>query len=132
MGACHLQNFFFLIVIFQKLHSLFWIVISYSYMCDFVFRLVAMTSSSELGTPMVPVGTKQEKVCMKKQLGLLEGVAIILGIIFGSGLQLSFSNIFSFYVQLSLCYLLWFCSSEILQITNSLQYVIPNNGTIHS
>lgn len=86
MGACHLQNFFFLIVIFQKLHSLFWIVISYSYMCDFVFRLVAMTSSSELGTPMVPVGTKQEKVCMKKQLGLLEGVAIILGIIFGSGL----------------------------------------------
>lgn len=26
-----------------------------------------------------------EKVKMKKQLGLLEGVAIILGIIFGSG-----------------------------------------------
>lgn len=26
-----------------------------------------------------------EKVRMKKQLGLLEGVAIILGIIFGSG-----------------------------------------------
>ena len=28
---------------------------------------------------------KNEKVKMKKQLGLLEGVAIILGIIFGSG-----------------------------------------------
>lgn len=27
----------------------------------------------------------EEKVKMKKQLGLLEGVAIILGIIFGSG-----------------------------------------------
>ena len=27
-----------------------------------------------------------EKVQMKKQLGLLEGVAIILGIIFGSGI----------------------------------------------
>lgn len=28
-----------------------------------------------------------EKVKMKKQLGLLEGVAIILGIIFGSGMH---------------------------------------------
>lgn len=28
---------------------------------------------------------KEDKVKMKKQLGLLEGVAIILGIIFGSG-----------------------------------------------
>lgn len=28
---------------------------------------------------------KNDKVKMKKQLGLLEGVAIILGIIFGSG-----------------------------------------------
>lgn len=34
------------------------------------------------------VGEKREsdkRVCMKKQLGLLEGVAIIIGIIFGSG-----------------------------------------------
>lgn len=30
-------------------------------------------------------GGATEKVQMKKQLGLLEGVAIILGIIFGSG-----------------------------------------------
>lgn len=30
-----------------------------------------------------------EKVKMKKQLGLLEGVAIILGIIFGSGIFIS-------------------------------------------
>lgn len=29
---------------------------------------------------------KQDKVQMKKQLGLLEGVAIILGIIIGSGM----------------------------------------------
>lgn len=29
---------------------------------------------------------KQDKVQMKKQLGLLEGIAIILGIIFGSGM----------------------------------------------
>lgn len=28
----------------------------------------------------------EEKVRMKKELGLLEGVAIILGIIFGSGM----------------------------------------------
>lgn len=32
--------------------------------------------------------TSHEKVQMKKELGLLEGVAIILGIIFGSGKQL--------------------------------------------
>jgi hypothetical protein len=31
------------------------------------------------------------KVQMKKQLGLLEGVAIILGIIFGSGITCDFS-----------------------------------------
>ena len=33
--------------------------------------------------------TMEGKVQMKKQLGLLEGVAIILGIIFGSGMKLS-------------------------------------------
>jgi len=27
-----------------------------------------------------------KRVCMKKQLGLLEGVAIIIGLIFGSGI----------------------------------------------
>lgn len=31
---------------------------------------------------------KDERVQMKKQLGLLEGVAIILGIIFGSGIHI--------------------------------------------
>lgn len=31
----------------------------------------------------------EEKVKMRKQLGLLEGVAIILGIIFGSGIFIS-------------------------------------------
>lgn len=43
----------------------------------------------ELITPSVEensvVPDDNEKVKMKKQLGLLEGVAIILGIIFGSG-----------------------------------------------
>ena len=43
-----------------------------------------------VGSPLVGekqvVGEKgEEKVKMKKQLGLLEGVAIILGIIIGSG-----------------------------------------------
>lgn len=40
-----------------------------------------------------------DKVKMKKQLGLLEGVAIILGIIFGSGMQLKLQRK-SFRVQL--------------------------------
>lgn len=30
--------------------------------------------------------TKSEKVQLKKELGLLEGIAVILGIIFGSGI----------------------------------------------
>lgn len=34
---------------------------------------------------MTPVDEKQDRVRLKKELGLLEGVAIILGIIFGSG-----------------------------------------------
>uniref|UniRef100_A0A1B6ECK9 Amino acid permease/ SLC12A domain-containing protein n=1 Tax=Clastoptera arizonana TaxID=38151 RepID=A0A1B6ECK9_9HEMI len=38
---------------------------------------------------MTPVEGKTERVKMKKQLGLLEGVAIILGIIFGSGIFIS-------------------------------------------
>lgn len=37
---------------------------------------------------MTPVEEKTERVKMKKELGLLEGVAIILGIIFGSGMHL--------------------------------------------
>lgn len=36
-----------------------------------------------------PIQEVPEKVKMKKQLGLLEGVAIILGIIFGSGIFIS-------------------------------------------
>lgn len=38
---------------------------------------------------MTPVEDKQDKVRLKKELGLLEGVAIILGIIFGSGIFIS-------------------------------------------
>ena len=34
---------------------------------------------------MTPVEEKPDRVRLKKELGLLEGVAIILGIIFGSG-----------------------------------------------
>lgn len=44
--------------------------------------------TSESGGPLLQSpksSTKPEVVQMKKQLGLLEGVAIILGIIFGSG-----------------------------------------------
>lgn len=45
-----------------------------------------VTPSSDVG-PSIPTesGDNNGKVQMKKQLGLIEGVAIILGIIFGSG-----------------------------------------------
>lgn len=43
---------------------------------------------------------KREVVQMKKQLGLLEGVAIILGIIFGSGRQSSaLPNVIKYQIQ---------------------------------
>lgn len=41
--------------------------------------------SESTGPLLLPQNKKPEVVQMKKQLGLLEGVAIILGIIFGSG-----------------------------------------------
>lgn len=48
-------------------------------------------NDSSAGNTLTPkdgnkVDWEGDKVCMKKQLGLLEGVAIILGIIFGSGM----------------------------------------------
>ena len=52
-------------------------------------------------TALLPKGdhrktSDDEKVQMKKELGLLEGVAIILGIIFGSGLLLLLLLLFFF------------------------------------
>jgi hypothetical protein len=41
----------------------------------------------EKGTIIENAKAKEDKVQMKKQLGLLEGVAIILGIICGSGIN---------------------------------------------
>ena len=41
-----------------------------------------------MGAKVVEGGAGKEKVKMKKQLGLVEGVAIILGIIIGSGIFL--------------------------------------------
>ncbi|CAH0395570.1 unnamed protein product [Bemisia tabaci] len=91
-----------------------------------------MTSSSELGTPMVPVGTKQEKVCMKKQLGLLEGVAIILGIIFGSGIFISPTTVIQDAKSAGLSLLIWVLCG-ILSMVGALCYAelgtsIPKSG----
>lgn len=44
-----------------------------------------LVSPSSDGAPANPDADDNGKVQMKKQLGLVEGVAIILGIIFGSG-----------------------------------------------
>lgn len=43
-----------------------------------------VTPSSEVG-PALTGDKNSDKVQMKKQLGLVEGIAIILGVIFGSG-----------------------------------------------
>lgn len=52
-------------------------------------KVQSPTSETVLMTPMTETTPCDEKVRMKKQLGLLEGVAIILGIIFGSGIFIS-------------------------------------------
>lgn len=48
------------------------------------------TATSDNGKPAISADStpeeKGDRVRLKKQLGLLEGVAIILGIIFGSGM----------------------------------------------
>lgn len=50
---------------------------------------IQLINSDEDGSIQSPTDNRKKsvgKVQMKKQLGLLEGVAIILGIIFGSGI----------------------------------------------
>lgn len=73
-------------------------------------ELPLVSPNSEI-VPPFPNENGNDKVQMKKQLGLLEGVSIILGIIFGSGKLFiylpidwrhikylsQFSNIYSFY-----------------------------------
>lgn len=51
-------------------------------------ELPLVSPNSEI-VPPFPQENGNDKVQMKKQLGLLEGVSIILGIIFGSGKLLS-------------------------------------------
>lgn len=51
-----------------------------------VMELVRSPSGS---LPLPPEEKEDERVHMKKELGLLEGCAIILGIIFGSGIFVS-------------------------------------------
>jgi hypothetical protein len=51
--------------------------------------MLSLPSSVTTEDKVFAVGKMEEsdkRVCMKKQLGLLEGVAIIIGIIFGSGI----------------------------------------------
>lgn len=53
-----------------------------------IFRMVTeISEDTPREQPMMELQEEKmtDKVQMKKQLGLLEGVAIILGIIFGSG-----------------------------------------------
>lgn len=52
---------------------------------------IQLINSDDEGSILSPSDNRRKpmgKVQMKKQLGLLEGVAIILGIIFGSGIFL--------------------------------------------
>lgn len=57
--------------------------------CDESAKGLRLINSDDEGSIRLQTDNQQKpvgKVQMKKQLGLLEGVAIILGIIFGSGM----------------------------------------------
>lgn len=51
--------------------------------------VMELVQSPENSLPPTEAGNSEERVKMKKELGLLEGCAIILGIIFGSGIFIS-------------------------------------------
>lgn len=63
-----------------------------------VMELVQSPMSEEAsGSDKIPSSNEQNK--MKKELGLLEGCAIILGIIFGSGIFISPKVIIILYIK---------------------------------
>ncbi|XP_065337268.1 Y+L amino acid transporter 2 [Cloeon dipterum] len=99
-----------------------------------------MTSSelvSPTGTDVALVGAdscenKDTRVQMKKQLGLLEGVAIILGIIFGSGIFITPKGVLESAGSVGVSLLVW-CSCGLLSMIGALCYAelgtsIPKSG----
>jgi L-type amino acid transporter 5 len=81
-------------------------------------------------TPQVEV--LEEKVKMKKQLGLLEGVAIILGIIFGSGIFISPKGIIQQVSSVGFSLVIWVMCG-LLSMIGALCYAelgttIPKSG----
>ena len=73
-----------------------------------------------------------EKVQMKKQLGLLEGVAIILGIIFGSGIFISPKGVIREVEAVGTSLVIWILSG-LLSMIGALCYAelgtcIPKSG----
>ncbi|XP_063989482.1 large neutral amino acids transporter small subunit 1 [Diachasmimorpha longicaudata] len=83
--------------------------------------------------PMNAAGAgKHEKIRMKKQLGLMEGVAIILGIIFGSGIFISPTGVIQEVGSVGMSLVIWVLCG-LLSMIGALCYAelgtsIPRSG----